>query len=410
MCIPRFFSLFSAHSLTHHLPRAELAPLLAPGVQLQQERMPPVSRLTARLFDLSHAQLLEIAVAGCEASTEVKNRAEAILAAHKPLAQWAVEGVLLSSDLVPHLLAPLQLKDGAAAAVCSQWADSWKATSEGRRRLTRVAFDFPQDLLGTESFSMAVIPGGDEQLAVKSDSVVRILARDMSSSTSFEVPGGHDDVAASEQFLYTTKGGQYRLRCLTHDGTEVASYEDHQEKCIYSPVLGPGGLLFCVLSDEADYTQDEIIALDAQTMQPRHRFGLSLLSNAFGMAVVGEELFVCEKDNDRLQVFSLAGEHRRSIMGEWVRPVALCLVDDRLYLVEDQDYNEDEEGELINPLCGRRIFTLSLQGDTLQVYTNPDKGQFFGALCYFDGKLLATCTAIRNYRCVSDGIMAMAGA
>ena len=29
--------------------------------------------------------------------------AEASLAAHKPLAQWAVEGVLLSSELVPHL-------------------------------------------------------------------------------------------------------------------------------------------------------------------------------------------------------------------------------------------------------------------------------------------------------------------
>ena len=87
---------------------------------------------------------------GCEASTEVKNRADAILAAHKPLPQWAVERVLLSSDLVPHLLAPLQvqLKDGAAAAVCSRLADSWKATSEGRCRLTRVAFDFPQDLLG----------------------------------------------------------------------------------------------------------------------------------------------------------------------------------------------------------------------------------------------------------------------
>ena len=86
-----------------------------------------------RLADLSHAQLLEIAAAGCEASTEVKNRADAILAAHMPLAQWAVEGVLLSSDLLPHLLAPLQLQDGAAAAVCSQWANGWKATSEGRR-------------------------------------------------------------------------------------------------------------------------------------------------------------------------------------------------------------------------------------------------------------------------------------
>ena len=59
-----------------------------------------VSRIALRLADLSHAQLLEIAAAGCEASTEVRNRADAILAAHKPLAQWAVEGVLLSSDLL----------------------------------------------------------------------------------------------------------------------------------------------------------------------------------------------------------------------------------------------------------------------------------------------------------------------
>ena len=148
------------------------------------------------------AQHLEITAAGCEALTEVKNRADD-LAAQKPLPnalqseldqlryelqtqqqagptagggsggadedkvlhrallqtamdaprpepievspsesepvggpttppQWAVEEVLLSSDLVPLLLAPLQLNDGAAAAVCSQWLDGWKATSEGR--------------------------------------------------------------------------------------------------------------------------------------------------------------------------------------------------------------------------------------------------------------------------------------
>ena len=123
--------------------------------------MAPASRMAARLADLSHAQLVEIAAAGGEASSEVKNRADAILAAHKPLAQWAVEGVLLSSDLVPHLLAPLQLEDGAAAAVCSRWAEGWKATSEGRRRLRKVALDFPQDLLGKGSFNMTVIPGKD---------------------------------------------------------------------------------------------------------------------------------------------------------------------------------------------------------------------------------------------------------
>ena len=63
---------------------------------------------------------------------------------------------------------------------------------------------------------------------------------------------------------------------------------------------------------------------------------------------------------------------------------------DRLYLLEEQDYDRDEEGELINPLGGRRIFVLSLQGDILQVYMHPVEGHFiFENLCCFDGKLLA---------------------
>ena len=175
-----------------------------------------------------------------------------------------------------------------------------------------------------------------------------------------------------------------------YDGTEVARYED-PDKGIATPTLAPGGLLFCSLfavDAEDNSTHDEIVALDAQTLQPRHRFGLSLLNEAWGMAVVGEELFVCDSGNDRLQVFSLAGEHRRSITGEWKQPLALCFVKDRLYLIEEQDYLV-EEGELVNPLAGRRIFVLSLQGDTVQVYTHPVEGQLFNHLCCFDGKLLA---------------------
>jgi hypothetical protein len=353
--------------------------------------MAPASRVAARLADLSHAQLLEIAAAGCEASTQVKNRADAILAAHKPLAQWAVEGVLLSSDLVPHLLAPLQLEGGAAAAVCWRWAEGWKAASEGRRRLTPVALNFPQHLFRERSFEMAVVPGGDEQLVVGSGSTVHVLGRDMSSRTSFELPMTCYGVAASEQFIYTllVDRENNEVHCFTHDGTEVAKWED-PNKCIASPTLAPGGLLFGVLYDGADGTQDnEIVALDTQTLQVRHRFGLSLLKDACGMVVVGEELFVCDRGNDRLQVFSLAGEHRRSITGEWKRPSALCSVKDRLYLVAAADDEEDEEGELMNLPQGRHIFVLSLQGDTLQVYTHPDEGQTVSIPCYFDGKLLA---------------------
>ena len=195
--------------------------------------------------------------------------------------------------------------------------------------------------------------------------------------------------SSSEEFIYNTEDLSKEVYCRTHDGTEVARYED-PDKCIDCYTLAPGGLLFCELFDAHDNTQCEIIALDAQTLQPRHRFGLLLLKYTCGMVVVGEELFVGDTGNDRLQVFSLAGEHRRSITGEWKRPLTLCFVKDRLYLVEAENIARDGEGELINPLCGRRIFVLSLQGDILQVYMHPVEGQFiFENLCCFDGKLLA---------------------
>ena len=135
--------------------------------------------------------------------------------------------------------------------------------------------------------------------------------------------------------------------------------------------------------------QDEIVALDAQTLQPRHRFGLSLLNDACGMVVVGEELFVCDYGNDRLQVFSLAGEHRRSITGEWKRPLALCFVKDRLYLVEEAD-DEDEEGNLINPLAGPAHLRAVLAGRHPAGLHAPSRGAASSdGLCCFDGKLLA---------------------
>jgi hypothetical protein len=49
-----------------------------------------------------------------------------------------------------------------------------------------------------------------------------------------------------------------------------------------------------------------------------------------------------------------------------------------------------------------------LQGETLQVYTNPNEGHTFtGDLCYFDGKLLAPVTRDQS---VFVGVVAMAGA
>ena len=370
----------------------------------------PCSRLAARLFELSHAQLLEIAVAGCEASSEVMHRADLILATHKPLAQWAVEGVLLSSDLVPHLLAPLQLEDGVAAAVCSRWADGWRATSEGRRLLTKVAFDFGQEWLDTDNsapnFELTVIPGddnhpGDDQLLVISGKMTYVLDRSMDIVDSWSHNVGRTwcgPIAANELSLYASEMAYSQRLCrINHEGSARAQFLFEEGFSGLSIVLAPGELLFCSVLDEHAAVGHEIIALDAQSMQLRYRFGRALLKDAWGLAVVGEELFVCDRGSDLLQVFSLAGEHRRSITGEWKRPADLCFIKDRIYLVEDgSSEDEEDDGEedasATNPTHGRRIFVLSLQGETLQVYTVPFASRHYVGeeLLYFDGKLLVS--------------------
>jgi hypothetical protein len=104
--------------------------------------------------------------------------------------------------------------------------------------------------------------------------------------------------------------------------------------------------------------------------------------------VGGDELYVCDNWNDRLQVFSLTGEHRRSITGEWRSPRRLCFAKDRLYLVEEDYHGVADEHRQVQ---GRRILVLSLQGDILQVVTHPtDPTAKFTSICCFDRKLLAS--------------------
>ena len=89
----------------------------------------PSDRLSLRLGQLPHDMLAELAAQLCSDSPALQAAAEECMAAHNPLPHWAVERVLLSPDLVPHILGPLEAEDGAAAAACSQWLVGWKATT-----------------------------------------------------------------------------------------------------------------------------------------------------------------------------------------------------------------------------------------------------------------------------------------
>ena len=78
-------------------------------------------------------------------------------------------------------------------------------------------------------------------------------------------------------------------------------------------------------------------------------------------------------------------------MGEWRSPLYICSAKDRLYLIEQEDEEDADEGEDTNPLKGRRIFVLSLQGNILQVVTYPtEPTAVFESICCFDRKLLAS--------------------
>ena len=305
------------------------------------------------------------------------------MAAHTPLQHEMVERVLLSPDLVPAILGPLAAEDGAAAAVCSQWLAGWNATNEPRRRLKQVPLDFPEELGTCAHLRMAGTPDG--RLVVKAPNVVHILEDTHAPRGSMRVLHTVTDynrsgmLAANNDSVFDCAAA--RLLRSTYEGALVAEYQLEGYSFMW-PMLTPG-LLFCVIFDGVgDFKlRDEIIAVDAQTLQLRHRFGLGLLNDAQQLAVVGDELYVCDTNSHRLQVFSLTGEHRRSIVGEWRSPQYLCFAKDRLYLLEQSNREA--------PVQGHRILVLSLQGDILQVVTHPtEPTAVFRSICCFDHTLL----------------------
>ena len=232
---------------------------------------------------------------------------------------------------------------------------------------------------------MAATPDG--RLLVHHGHTVHILDRSM---RALQTVATHDDLIAANDEAIFTCCRTTSVRRSTYDGTTVAKFELEGYQLAHG-ALSPGSLLFSVIWNGEDDQQDEIVALDAQTLQLRHRFGLGLLNDAHQLAVVGEELYVCDMYNDRLQVFSLAGEHRRSITGAWRRPERVCFAKDRLYLVEF----EDDSGEAYeSQRRGKRILVLSLQGDVLQVVTNPTEPTAeFTSICCYEDTLLACWTA-----------------
>ena len=200
------------------------------------------SRLSLRLGQLPH-EVLELAARLCSDSPALQAIAEECMAAHKPLSHELVERVLLSPDLVPSILGPLEAKDGAAAAVCSQWLAGWEATNETpwRRRLKVVPLDLPEEIDISNDLHIYATPDG--RLVVDADSRVHILDRSMRVLQT--VAGRYFGwIAASDDSIFHIPGRDHKTLCRSpHAGTVEAEYQLEGYSFAF-PLLAPGGLSF----------------------------------------------------------------------------------------------------------------------------------------------------------------------
>ena len=364
-------------------------------------KMSSSARLAARLQLLDHEELANVAAELSQELMEHISRhpkalrsADALLSKRNPVPAWAVSQIFLSADLLPSVFSTLELEDCAASSVCSAWHEAWIATDEGRRGLRAAqmpVFDCGIDMMRCRMFDD---PAGSRLvIANRAEGSLHVL--DASGRTVFtgrnsELSNNWSSTSVTVDRIYAVlrnPHSQARIRSYTiADGFPVIAecVEDYAELEWITPVPA-AGLLF-VVGCPVEYGNgevDEIIALDAHTLQVRRRFGYGVFSGeVYGIAPVDDELYVAERRNGCLQVFNMAGDHLRTVArGDWRQPQQLLHVDGRLYLLEHEGDEEDHEGDEEEQnkaesdwsedrrAAGTRIFVLNLQGETLQVWT-----------------------------------------
>ena len=313
---------------------------------------------------------------------------------------WAVSSVLLSPDLIPRLFASLDIVDCAAARVCKAWRQGWTDTDALRRGLRPGRQIKLVDNPNINWYDLAASPCSDLVAVRTSMNSVEVIEYQTMSSlgTCHHYEG---EPLMSEDYLYVVEehGISRHHNRPPFDMVNRTEYDELPDEvqsgvsffcgsCLGGSATAcddhPGGLLFAVStpSDASEYEdedglRDEVFAFDALTLHQCFRFGRGIFqSEAYCMAVVGDELYVGDCRGCALQVFSLTGQYLRQICGDWRQPRALSHFNGRLYLVEMDGTAEDGQDE--ETWCparheaGKRILVLTPEGQRLQVWKPPE--------------------------------------
>lgn len=391
-----------------------------------------MSRLSARLLvaGLSDETLAALAAEALSVCPELQNKVDARLAELTPVPQWAVTNVLLSPDLSPRFLRFLDMWHDAASSVCKQWLQAWRDTDDLRRGLRAQAYHHISgkitSMAGTpngDRIVMAAVPRGTVQhpeiSVLDAKSLATLCKLSMAEwigrpSALVRTEHGTERVLDSARIgcaandvvyicgqqaeAHLTAGGTITC-CKIEDLTVLAEHAASADEpdqfndggySMYSQLaLGPTDadgitLLFAIGSYEENHGQpDGILAFDARTLTFCYRFGGSVFSSewtAQGMAVVGSQVYIGHALDRSLHIFSLAGVHLRKLRGDWRQPKTLLHFEGRIYLHEELGYLEegrfadhDEDAEADKEEAGKRIFVLTPEGETLQVWKAPQQ-------------------------------------
>lgn len=132
-----------------------------PRTMLPAPAAPAEDRFAERLAasEMTRAELIRLAAQACHALPDARRFADACLAVHDPLPAPLRNGVILSPDLLPHLLKTLAMEDCAAASACKAWSAAWSVHAAALllRPVPCPAFEFELH----EPSALAALPDGE---------------------------------------------------------------------------------------------------------------------------------------------------------------------------------------------------------------------------------------------------------
>ena len=367
------------------------------------------SRLSVRLRRLPNGVLADLAVAMAELSlASAKRLADTVLAKHDPVAERFVYGIFQMPDMVACILSSLETR-ASVAMTCKVWKQEWKRILDRRHFLRPAPLATPEGIGASTDVQMCSPPSGEWICCTYPNRSAHILNPSMrrihgivrfpnhlvqgataSEDRIYMSVGGNPD-AASVVVAFEPNGTRTGAEFVLHHLDVVGSFDEQA----YEMAFG-NELLFVVVLQ--DHNMGRIVALDAHTLEQQYSFGSSIFLGVdygtpiHGITVAGDALYVGDGIRGTLQVFSLAGERLREVRGDWWAPQQVLHFNGRLYLFEYVPElgfgDEDGEENVERASVGKRLFVLSLQGETLQVWRPQVSSHWLYGMCIMGDKLI----------------------